>query len=151
MAERATSLVPVAATSTLSLSSLTTFAGVGAGIGRTLAMMRLFRRPQGLPWNVDTVAGGALAGGLVGMVILVTIGIAGTQTLPDWIGVPAVVVSVQAGYSLALGYLLTRELGPLNGGIGPTHADFAFALYGMVTLPGLALFVVTMTVANILR
>jgi hypothetical protein len=114
-------------------------------------MVRLFRKPGGLPWNVETVAGGAIAGGLIGMAILVAISVAGLEDLPQWMGVPAAVFSVQAGFSMVMGYLLTQELGPMNGGIGPSHADFAFALFGAITLPPVALFVVTMTVTSIVR
>ncbi len=92
-----------------------------------------------------------MAGGLLGMVVLIVISLCGIDDLPVWTEVPAVIVSVQAGFSIAMGYLLSRELGPLNDGIGPTHADVAFALYGAITLPGVALFVVTMSVASLMQ
>jgi len=97
----------------------------------------------------EAAAEWGVLGGVSGITLVLGAGLLGLRSLPDWTEIPAVVVATQAGFSLMMGQMMNRRYGALNWGpAGPTYEQLAFALFGMVTLPGTLLFVFAMTLAS---
>jgi hypothetical protein len=141
--------LPTAGMNTWAISSIFTFASVGSAFGRTIALLpALLGRSQR---GGETAAGSALVGGLIGVVALVAIGVLGADELPRWAEVPPTIVTVQGGFSIVMGRILSGS-GPgtlMIGGLSPS--EMSFALYGAIVLPATAIFIVVMTVATLLQ
>lgn len=135
----------------LRLEAFLTASAVGSSMGRTLFLARGILDPATPNRAPETASDGAIIGGTIGVILVLGTGLLGAKSLPEWTEVPAVVVAVQAGFSLMMGRVLTRWGGPPRlDPAEPTYEQIAFTLFGAITLPGLAIFIVTMTLVTLL-
>lgn len=101
--------------------------------------------------RADAVVEGSVAGGTVGFLIVLGAALLGASTLPDWTFVPSVVIAVQVGFSQVINVILTQDAGSADRSpSGPTYEQLAFTLFGVITMPGLVLFIVIMTLVSVL-
>jgi hypothetical protein len=137
--------IPLAAIGIGGLSSFFTFSSLGSAVGRTLALAPvLWGRPQPASRAVAlaTLAGAIAAALLLGLLVLV-----GADHLPNWMKVPPAIVFVQGVYGWLMGLLMPNSYEP---SIDLSAGELAFALYGIITLPATALFILAMTVGSFL-
>lgn len=123
----------------------------GASCGRTLVLVRSLRDPEKSPRIPEASSDAAIIGGTIGILLMLGAGLLGLRSLPEWTEVPAVVIATQVGFSLLMGRLMNRRFGPLGKDPkDPTYEQVAFALFGAITLPGTALFILVMTLLTTL-
>jgi len=138
---------PVATMGTQALSSYFAFAGIGSAFARTFALASVLRGVRAR--TLRSIWGVSAFGGLVGMAALIVIRMLGVDDLPRWMEVPTAIVSVQAGFNIFMSWLLSEAGPPLPQFPDLKAGDLAFVLYGAITLPITALFIVVMTATTL--